>query len=322
MKALLPLKSVVENEIDRLDLPDSPNNLYDPWRYFLKLGGKRIRPILTILAGQLFDLEIDSIKNKAIAMELFHNFTLMHDDIMDEAPLRRNQETVHKRWGTNIGILSGDALLIKSYQYLIKDEHPNNTKILNLFNRIALEVCEGQQMDIDFETLDTVAEEEYIEMIRLKTAVLIGCSLEIGALTAESSEEDATHLYKFGENIGIAFQLQDDYLDAFSDTASFGKQIGGDILANKKTYLLIRAIEKSNEEQREAIFNCFDIKNPTLKVEIMLNLYRELKIVDDVQEKMNVYYKKAITHLNAVSLQNKTTDTLKNIAKYFLKRIE
>jgi geranylgeranyl diphosphate synthase type II len=322
MKALLPLKSLIETGIDQMELPDSPGNLYDPWRYFLKLGGKRIRPILTILAAQLFDPEIKGIEHKALAMELFHNFTLMHDDIMDEAPLRRNKETVHKKWGTNIGILSGDALLIKSYQYLIKEVHPNNTEILNLFNRIALEVCEGQQMDLDFEEETTVTEEEYIEMIRLKTAVLLGCSLEIGAIAAYSSKEDAKHLYNFGENIGIAFQLQDDYLDAFSDTASFGKQIGGDILANKKTYLLIRAIEKSNEEQREAIFNCFNIKNPTLKVEIMLNLYRELKIVDDVQEKMNVYYKEAIKHLNSVSIQNGTTKTLKNIAKYFLKRIE
>lgn len=321
MKELGPIKAFVESKLNEVEIPQGPNNLYEPIRYFLNIGGKRIRPILTILAGEMYGENVD-VTNKAIALELFHNFTLMHDDIMDEAPMRRNQETVHKKWNTNIGILSGDALLIKSYQYLLKDQSQNNQLILDIYNQIALQVCEGQQMDIDFEDQLGVTEDNYIEMIRKKTAVLIGCSLQIGAMATGADDEDARHLYSFGEKIGIAFQLKDDYLDAFANPETFGKQIGGDILANKKTYLLIRALEKANDEQREAIFNCFDVRNPSLKLEIMLNLYRELEVAQDLHEKMQFFYNGAMDHLKELrpKYAQDNIQTLIKIADFFMYR--
>src|SRR5690606_31980665 len=215
-----------------------PKSLYDPLHYILSLGGKRIRPILTLAAAQMFSDNYKAAMPQSIAIEMFHNFSLIHDDIMDKAPLRRGKTTVHKKWNTNTAILSGDLLLIKAYEQLAQCKPNYLPEILHVFNKTATQVCEGQQFDMDFETAQTVTVNNYLEMIRLKTAVLLGCSLQIGAIIGAANQNDAQNCYTFGENLGIAFQLMDDYLDAFGNPEKFGKQVGGDILANKKTYLL------------------------------------------------------------------------------------
>jgi geranylgeranyl diphosphate synthase type II len=236
-----------------------PKNLYEPIHYILGLGGKRMRPVLTLMTAEIFDADYKKALPSALAIEVFHNFSLIHDDIMDDAPLRRGNETVHEKWDINTGILSGDAMLILAYQYFEKYEPIVFKDLAKLFSKTALEVCEGQQWDVDFENREDVTIPEYLKMIEYKTAVLVAAAMKMGAIIAETSEENANLIYDFGLNLGLAFQLQDDYLDAFGDPKTFGKQVGGDIIENKKTYLYLKAIEFSSPEQKEQLTHLFSI---------------------------------------------------------------
>lgn len=246
-----------------------PVNLYQPVVYILELGGKRMRPVLVMMGASAFGEDIQKALPAAAAVEIFHNFTLLHDDIMDAAPLRRGQRTVHEKWDANTAILSGDVMMILASQFLEKYEGKTYKRLTTLFNRTAIEVCEGQQYDMDFETREDVSVEEYIEMIRLKTSVLVAAALKMGAIIAESSEEEAQKIYEFGLHLGIAFQLQDDYLDVYGDAETFGKQVGGDIIENKKTYLYIQALKNASTEQRSVLLELYQQspKDSTLKIE-------------------------------------------------------
>ena len=237
-----------------------PVNLYEPIEYIIKLGGKRMRPVLTLMAADIFSGAYQKAMPAALAIEVFHNFTLIHDDIMDDAPLRRGKDTVHEKWDLNTGILSGDAMLILAYQYFENYEPVVFHKLAKLFSKTALEVCDGQQLDVDFETRSDVTIEEYINMIRLKTSVLVAAALKMGALVSNTSETNANLIYEFGLNLGLAFQLQDDYLDAFGNPETFGKQVGGDIIENKKTYLYLKAMEFANEEDKQQLLHLFSIQ--------------------------------------------------------------
>ena len=234
-----------------------PKNLYDPIHYILDLGGKRIRPVLTLMSAEIFDADYKKALPAALAVEVFHNFSLVHDDIMDDAPLRRGKQTVHEKWNINTGILSGDAMLILAYQYFEKYQPKIFRKLAKLFSKTALEVCEGQQWDVDFEVRNDVTIPEYLKMIEYKTAVLVAAAMKMGAIIAETSKENANLIYDFGLNLGLAFQLQDDYLDAFGDPETFGKQVGGDIIENKKTYLYLKALEFSKKEQQQQLMDLF-----------------------------------------------------------------
>ncbi len=236
-----------------------PKNLYDPIHYILDLGGKRMRPVLTLMSAEIFDADYKKALPAALAVEVFHNFSLVHDDIMDDAPLRRGKETVHEKWNINTGILSGDAMLILAYQYFEKYEPTIFRDLAKLFSKTALEVCEGQQWDVDFETRDDVTIAEYLKMIEYKTAVLVAAAMKMGAIIAGTTEENAHLIYEFGLNLGLAFQLQDDYLDAFGDPATFGKQVGGDIIENKKTYLYLKAVAYSPTEVAEQLLHLFSV---------------------------------------------------------------
>lgn len=236
-----------------------PKNLYEPIHYIMELGGKRMRPILTLMSAEVFDADYKKALPAALAVEVFHNFSLIHDDIMDDAPLRRGHETVHEKWNVNTGILSGDAMLILAYQYFEQYEPAIFRSLAKLFSKTALEVCEGQQWDVDFETRDDVAISEYLKMIECKTAVLVAAAMKMGAIIAETSEENADLIYDFGLNLGLAFQLQDDYLDAFGNPETFGKQVGGDIIENKKTYLYLKAIEFATEDQKKELMQLFSV---------------------------------------------------------------
>ena len=237
MRAISDYQEIITSHFNTLTLEKEPNNLYEPIRYILSLGGKRLRPILTLMAAEVFDTDCQQAIQAATAVEVFHNFSLIHDDIMDDAPLRRGHETVHEKWNLNTGILSGDAMLILAYQFFETYEPNVFRELAKLFSKTALEVCEGQQYDVDFETRDDVTISEYLKMIEYKTAVLVGAAMKMGAIVAKTSQDNADAIYDFGLNLGIAFQLQDDYLDAFGNPETFGKQVGGEIIENKKTYL-------------------------------------------------------------------------------------
>src|ERR1700712_3291104 len=250
MKKLTDLQAIISNEVKQLNFPEYPAALYEPIKYILSLGGKRMRPALLLMACDLFGGDLKKAISPALAIEVFHNFTLMHDDIMDNAPLRRGKITVHERWNPNVGILSGDVMLIEGYKLMMQVDDHLLRPILNIFNETAVGVCEGQQIDMEFETRNDVAIDEYITMIRLKTAVVLGGALKIGAIIGGAGVNDAALIHTFGEQLGIAFQLQDDILDVYGNPEKFGKQVAGDILANKKTFLLIKALELANESQR------------------------------------------------------------------------
>lgn len=299
------LGSLLEAELANYisQLPD--DNLYGPVKYILSLGGKRIRPYLVLLSAKAFGGNENEAMPAALAIEIFHNFTLVHDDIMDEAPLRRGEETVHKRYDTNTAILSGDAMVIEAYKKLALCPSDKLPDVLDLFNRTSAEVCLGQQYDMDFENEEAVTEDRYIEMIGLKTAVLLGCSLQMGAILAKASKADCEAIYAFGKAAGIGFQLQDDYLDAFGNPDNFGKQVGGDILANKKTYLIIRALQKASAAQRdelEGIYFSDSISDPDKKVERVRQLFTDLKVDEDIQERSHTYFAEAEKQLNVTSL--------------------
>lgn len=320
MNDLAPLVKVIEQELNSLGLPTQPEKLYEPIKYFLKIGGKRVRPALVVLGEQLFNPASKGAVSQALAIELFHNFTLIHDDIMDNAPLRRGQETVHEKWDQNIAILSGDALLIKAYQKLAENAGDHLADLLEVFNRTALEVCEGQQMDMDFEGRIDVSISEYIEMIRLKTSVLLGGALEIGAIMGNASEKDRMYLKQFGENIGIAFQIKDDILDLYADPDKFGKQVGGDVIANKKTILFLSALSVASGPQREVLKQLLLEENIDLKLSRTKEMFEHLNVRSVCKERMNDHYQKALNALDKINVSSENKIALNTLAQYLIER--
>lgn len=294
----------LEKEIENIKFPSSPSNLYNPLSYFLTLGGKRMRPMATLIAGDLFGVGIEKTKYAALSIELFHNFSLIHDDIMDKAPLRRGKETVHQKWNENIAILSGDVLFVKAYELLSKNEIKYLPPLLACFNRTAVEVCEGQQLDMDFELREDVSLDEYLNMIRLKTSVLLGAAFEMGAIIGEASEENIKSIYSFGINLGIAFQIQDDLLDLYGESDKVGKQKGGDILADKKTILSILAKTNSNSYQKEGLIKIQNETNSDLKINQTLQLFETLKIKEKCTFVMEDYYSRAKKSFEAIETSN------------------
>ncbi|UIR56288.1 polyprenyl synthetase family protein [Sphingobacterium sp. SRCM116780] len=317
------LQKLIFDSIQNSQFPNQPSNLYDPIRYFLSLGGKRIRPALTLMAAEMFGIkDITDAVPAAKSIEFFHNFSLIHDDVMDKAPLRRGKETVHEKWDLNVAILSGDGLLVKAYVELANCPPIYISDLLKTFNRIAIEVCEGQQMDMDYEQADHITMFQYIEMIRLKTSVLLGGALQMGAILANASLEDQKLIYEFGENIGIAFQLQDDVLDAYGNPETFGKQIGGDILINKKTYLLVKLMELIVEEDKQILqelLNATTANNPN-KLEGILDLYRKYDVKILADQLKDDFTQKAFERLSALSIPNDKKEALITLSNQLLIR--
>lgn len=298
------LLNIVNEYLNSLPYNRKPSSLYEPIKYVLDLGGKRIRPILMMLSYNLYKENPKTILSSACALETYHNYTLLHDDLMDEAPLRRGQQTVHTKWNNNQAILSGDSMLVLAYERLAQVDTKHLQAVLNLFTETALQIGEGQQYDMEFEHRNDVTVDEYIEMIRLKTSVLLACATKMGALLADASAEDAENLYKFGEQIGLAFQLQDDYLDVYGDSKVFGKKIGGDITSNKKTYMLITAFNRANDKQRAELEEWI---NKTAfvteeKIAAVTRLYNEIGVDKLAKEKMDYYYEQGKQYLQAVKL--------------------
>ena len=297
-----------------------PYNLYEPIHYILQLGGKRLRPVLTMMSCEIFSRNHQPALDAALAIEMFHNFTLMHDDIMDKADLRRGKITVHKKWDTNTGILSGDALMILAYQFFENYEGDIFKKIVSLFNKTAIEVCEGQQFDIDFETNMRVSLDEYKKMIGFKTAVLVAASLKMGAIIGKANDEEADRIYDFGFNLGMAFQLQDDYLDTFGSD-DFGKKIGGDILENKKTFLVIKLLELASKEDRVEIEKLYAEKNEDVdKIKIATNYFKKYKIDNFIKKEIKDYTKMALADCEKLEISNASKDSLKSFANNLMKR--
>ena len=319
------LNKIIENEIavqiDNL-MKLSPEGLYEPIGYSLLMGGKRLRPMMLLIGFNLFSDKMEEALPAAMAVEIFHNFTLLHDDIMDKAELRRNMKTVHVRFNQNKAILSGDAMSFLSYHYLLHCKSLSISKILELFTKTAIEVCEGQQLDMDFETRDDVTESEYIRMIRLKTAVLLGCSLKMGALLAGADDRMAGQLYEYGLNLGLAFQLQDDFLDTYGEQNLFGKKIGGDIVSNKKTYLLIKALEVANAEQKNKLYFWLNKVsfNPEEKITSVKSLLNELRINDLTSNKIFEYFNYASSILEMLELTEKQKGRLKLLSNNMIQR--
>lgn len=295
-------KNLIESEISRHSFGSQPKSLYEPIRYLMKLGGKRLRPMLVMLSYSIFKKDAEKIVSYAAAVEAFHNFTLMHDDIMDKAPLRRGKATVHEKWNVNTAILSGDVMLVRVYDMFLSLEGSKLNQVLRAFNQCAAEVCEGQQWDMEFESKTKVTEAQYIEMIRLKTAVLLGFSLELGAILADAPKADQIALREFGVNIGIGFQLKDDLLDVYADQKKFGKQVGGDIIYNKKTFLLIKALEKAKGKQQKELKEWLSAKkfNAKKKVTAITGIYNSLGIAEQTELKVNWYFEKGFDQLNEV----------------------
>ena len=319
MRTFEEILRTIEEAIARLEFNQPPRSLFDPITYTLSLGGKRIRPALALMACDLFGGKNEDVLQPALGLEVFHNFTLLHDDLMDEAERRRDKPTVHKLWNPNVAILSGDAMLICAYQLVAK---ANDKAILELFSRTALEICAGQQYDMEFESRSDVTEEEYIEMIRLKTAVLLACALKVGAMIGGASTADADALYDYGIHIGLAFQLQDDLVDVYGDPKTFGKNIGGDILCNKKTFLLINALSAASEEQRQVMEDWMARKSYDAqeKIAAFTNLYNELSIRDLTERRIEDYYRIANEDLARLRIAPETLSVLKGTCDRFMKR--
>lgn len=299
-----------------------PKNLYEPIDYILRLGGKRMRPVLTLLSTEIFDVDFKKALSAATAVEVFHNFSLVHDDIMDDAPLRRGKETVHEKWNLNTGILSGDAMLILAYQYFESYEPTIFRDLAKLFSKTALEVCEGQQYDVDFETRDDVSIPEYLKMIEFKTAVLVGAAMKMGAIIAETSEENGNLIYDFGLNLGIAFQLQDDYLDCFGNPETFGKQVGGDIIENKKTYLYLKAMEFAKAEEREQLLHLYSIQpnDNTEKIESVKEFFNHTGAAKATQKAIEEFTMKAFETLAKMQIGEDKKMVLRAFGEKLMKR--
>lgn len=312
--------SEFQNQINQLiaaqDFDKSPGELYFPIQYVMSQGGKRLRPVLTLLACDLFNGTIEKALYPALAIEIFHNFTLVHDDIMDKAPIRRGKETVYKKWNSDIAILAGDTMFAMAYQYAAKTDAQLIPDILRVFSKTAIEVCEGQQYDMNFETSDDVTIDDYLEMIRLKTAVLLGASLEIGAICAGADEQSIKHIYDFGINLGIAFQLKDDLLDTYGDTEQFGKMKGGDIATNKKTFLYLKAKELSSEAQLSELTNLYKLTDMETKEKIadVIDIFNQLHIKDHVSASMENYFLRSLESLKHVKADSVKKDALQLFA--------
>lgn len=316
------LQCKVTDFINTLDYTVSPEGLYEPMTYILGLGGKRIRPVLVLMGANLFTDKLDNIYLPAIGLEVFHNFTLLHDDVMDKADMRRSKPTVHKKWNDNVAILSGDAMSIKAYQYIVTCEDRYLRDVLFTFNSTALEVCEGQQLDMEFETRNDVSVDEYLNMIKLKTAVLLACSLKMGAILANASKEDAQLLYQFGIDLGMAFQLQDDLLDVFGDQKVFGKKIGGDIIANKKTFLLIKAQELAKGENADILSQQLALVdfNAEEKIKTVKNIYEELNLRELSEAFINEYITKCLLSLDKINVDKEIKKELYTVVDKLLNR--
>lgn len=322
MKTADEILKMVNEFLDHLSYDRKPESLYEPIKYVLSMGGKRIRPTLMLLAYNLYKENPEDILMNACALETYHNYTLLHDDLMDNADMRRGHLTVHKKWNDNTAILSGDSMLVLAFQRMMQCDTKHLKDILDLFTVTALEIGEGQQYDMEFETRNDVKEEEYIEMIRLKTSVLLACALKIGAILADASAEDADNLYKFGEQIGLAFQLQDDYLDVYGDSKVFGKEIGGDITSNKKTYMLINAFNKANDAQREELTRWVSARDfdRNEKVDAVTRLYNEIGIDQLAQDKIAYYFAESKKFLDAVNVPEEKKEELRKYAQKMMKR--
>jgi geranylgeranyl diphosphate synthase type II len=316
------LLKMVNEALEQLPYDRKPASLYDPIRYVLSLGGKRIRPVLMLMAYNLWKDDPERIMMQALGLETYHNFTLLHDDVMDNADMRRGHETVHKKWNANQAILSGDTMLLQAFERIESCEADKLQEVFKVFLVTAYEIGEGQQFDVEFETRNDVTEEEYIEMIRLKTSVLLACAVKIGAILAGASKEDADSIYKFGEQIGLAFQLQDDLLDVYGDPKVFGKNIGGDITSNKKTYMLINAVNRANAQQREELMRWIDAKtfDREEKVKAVTRLYDEIGIRQLCEQKMEACYEIGLEHLAKVSVSDERKAILKAYAASMMKR--
>jgi len=310
----------IKSELNKLNLSNTPKELYEPIKYILKIKSKKIRPILSILAYKLKKNNWQEIVQYVIAIELFHNFTLIHDDIIDNATLRRGKKTIHNKWNNNVGILSGDLLMIIANKIFSDLPLKIMQKVLNRFNEIAIKICEGQQYDMNYENEKSITEKQYINMIRLKTATLIGFSLELGGILSKMKDLDIKNLYKFGEFIGIGFQLQDDYLDVFGDR-KFGKKIGGDILLNKKTYLLIKLLKSTNEKEKIIINNWINnSNNPTKKIEAITSLMKDKNIDAITESVINDYFNKAFDYLKKIDIKNSQKNELIEFSKKLINR--
>jgi len=318
------LISRIEEELKLVPYGKRPDSLYDPIRYILSLGGKRLRPVLVLLSGRIFsELSDERLFNMGLVAEVFHNFSLLHDDVMDEAPLRRGMPTVHEKWDVNTAILSGDVMLVLAYQILSKLPPKSLPFCMNAFNQVAREVCEGQQLDMEFEQKEIVLLDDYIEMIRLKTAVLLGFCCKTGAFLAGANDEQFNKLYTFGESIGLGFQLMDDYLDVFGDSSKFGKRVGGDIASNKKTYLLIRALELAKGEQLYMLNHWLSMHNENLlddKVKFVTQVYVSLGIDKEVKRLAESYFEKGFEQLASLRKENPKVQDLELFAKELMMR--
>ncbi len=319
MHSFQELSKLFSVKFNQRHFPEHTRSLYDPAQYILELDGKRVRPAMCLMGNELFDEINPDAYHVAAALELFHNFTLIHDDIMDKAPLRRGKETVHAKYGENTAILSGDVMLVVAYDYLNKISSTYLHKIIHLFNKTAREVCEGQQLDMDFEQRENVSIDEYIRMIELKTSVLLAASLQLGSILGGAGERNQKNIYQFGRNLGIAFQVQDDYLDAFGDPEKFGKQVGGDILANKKTFLLIRAMEVASAGQKKELESLMK-DNPADKVDRVLKIFRDCKVDEWAEELKEQYISKAYHHLEEIAVLSARKEPLQQLAQYLVQR--
>lgn len=303
MESLKKYNKILEEGLKKVSFGDKPDSLYDPVKYILGIGGKRVRPVLTLMSCSSFNCNPILALEASLSVELFHNFTLIHDDIMDSAHTRRGKETVHKKWGLNSGVLSGDVMLIMAYQLLENYDSETFFELNKLLNKTAKQVCEGQQMDMDFELKSDVVFDEYIQMIKFKTAVLLGCALKMGAVVAKASKKDQENLYQYGINLGLAFQFQDDYLDTFGNESKVGKKIGGDILENKKTVLFHMAIQNSNDSQKNHILDLYNSNTVfNNKIKQVTSLFKETKADIDSLELVDQYTKKAIQYINMLSI--------------------
>lgn len=320
MKTYKELYELIEQGIANISYTQQPQELYKPIEYIMQLGGKRLRPVLTLMANEMFGGKSTKAIKAALAIEMFHNFTLVHDDIMDNADIRRGQPTVHIKWNQTIAILSGDLMMIKATDLLCETETNDLRTLISVFNKTAAEVCEGQQWDMNFETQNNVTEQEYLKMITLKTAVLLGCALKVGALIGGANTNDANHLYEFGKNIGIAFQLQDDILDSFGEGDKVGKKIGGDIAANKKTILLIEALNSATGDDKDELYYWLGAKSEE-KIEAVLKLYAKYKVRDKAEQLKEQYLQLAFEHLKQISIPNENKLLLKQTAIDLMERM-
>lgn len=322
MNTISDYKEIIAQHINALKINKTPDELYNPIRYILSLGGKQLRPVLTLFAAEIFGSTHNKAIHAATAIELFHNFSLIHDDIMDEAPLRRGNQTVHEKWNLNTGILSGDAMLILAYQFFENYEPVVFRELAKLFSKTALEVCEGQQWDINFETRNDVTEAEYIKMIEYKTAVLVGAALEMGAIVAAATDKDRRAIYNYGRFLGIAFQLQDDYLDAFGNAETFGKQVGGDILENKKTYLYLMAMKNGSDAEQKALADWFATteNNGAEKIKEVRQLFVKTRADEAVQNEIKVFTDKALRILEDLSIAEEFKEELRTFSLDLMNR--